>query len=176
MFIFPRVRYHDSFISAAPVGSIERSAKSGWMNENLFMEYLKHFKKETRCTMDRKVLLVMDNHESHISLQAADFARYNGIVKLTIPPHTSHKLQRLDRCVYGPFKGYYNWAMDSWIQNNPGTVASIRHIPAIAHSAFLSAMAQTKIIAGFSSTRICLIHYNCLHFSIVDRRTFLALK
>jgi hypothetical protein len=28
----------------------------------------------------------------------------NGIVMLTLPPHTLHKLQPLDRTVFGPYK------------------------------------------------------------------------
>lgn len=38
----------------------------------------------------------MDNHETHVSIQAITKAKENGIVLLTIPPHTSHKLQPLD--------------------------------------------------------------------------------
>lgn len=46
----------------------------------------------------------MDNHNSHISVRIYDFCRENGIVILTIPPHTSHRLQPLDLTVYGPLK------------------------------------------------------------------------
>jgi hypothetical protein len=53
-----------------------------------------------KTTEDKKVLLLMDNHESHVLIAA----RENGIILLTFPPHTSHKLQPLERCVFGPFK------------------------------------------------------------------------
>ena len=45
------------------------------------------------------ILLIMDNHETHMSLAAVDLAKANEIVLLTIPPHTSHRLQPLDRTV-----------------------------------------------------------------------------
>ena len=77
---------------------------TGWMTEELFLSYLHHFKDYTQCSTENKCLLILDNHSSHISVQSCKFAKENGIVLLTIPPHTSGKLQPLDKCVYGPFK------------------------------------------------------------------------
>ena len=95
MFIFPMVRYKDHFITGAPAGSLGTATQSGWMNEVLFIEYLKHFINHVRCSHTNKVLLILDNHNSHITLQAIDLAKENGIVMLTIPPHTSHRRQPL---------------------------------------------------------------------------------
>ena len=67
---------------------------------------------QTRCTTECKVLVILDNHESHIFLCTIDEAKANGIVLLIIPPHTSHRLQPLDKTVFGPFKASYNLAMD----------------------------------------------------------------
>lgn len=50
----------------------------------------------------------MDNHESHITIAAVAYCKENGVVLLTFPPHCSHKLQPLDRGVYGPLKSYFN--------------------------------------------------------------------
>jgi hypothetical protein len=44
----------------------------------------------------------------------------SGIKILTFPPHTSSNLQPLDLTVFGPFKTYYNQALDAWHINNPG--------------------------------------------------------
>lgn len=90
MFIFPRVRFRDHFIRGSPAGSIGHATKSGWMNEEAFVMFLEHF----IChTIDHPVLLILDNHESHISLKAVKTAKENGVVMLTLPPHTSHRLQ-----------------------------------------------------------------------------------
>jgi hypothetical protein len=40
--------------------------------------------------------------------QALDFCKKNGIVLLSFPPHCTHKLQPLDRAVFGPFKKMIN--------------------------------------------------------------------
>jgi len=154
MFIFPRVRYKDHFITGAPPGSIGTSTRSGWINEDTFVEFLEHLVQQTKCTPNLPLLLILDNHEAHISLKALDIAKTNGIVMLTIPPHTSHRLQPLDKTVYGPFKTYYNRALDGWMRSNPGQTASIYQIPGCVNEAFMSAMTPRNISSGFRSTGI----------------------
>ena len=154
MFIFPRVNYKDHFIRGAPAGSIGKTTRSGWIDCSIFVEYIRHIIKYTRCTPEHKILLILDNHESHISIQAIDLAKENGIVMLTIPPHTSHRLQPLDCAVYGPFKAAYDRAMDGWLRSNPGKTVTIYEIPTIVSEAHLSAMTPRNITAGFKSTGI----------------------
>ena len=57
----------------------------------------------------------MDNHESNLSPAVLNIAKENGVILLTIPPHTSNKLQALDVVVFGPFQGFYNAVADSWM-------------------------------------------------------------
>ncbi|GFN90525.1 Jerky protein [Plakobranchus ocellatus] len=109
--------------------------QSGWMNKELFIKFLEHFIKQTNCSIDNKILLILDNHETHMSLEAVDLARANGIVMLTIPPHTSHRMQPLDRTVYGPLKSAYYTAMDGWMRSNPGKNITIYDIPQLLNTA-----------------------------------------
>lgn len=93
---------------------------SGWMQEEDFLVFLRHFVKHTRPTPESQVILLLDNHSSNLSIKGIDFCRKHGVVLLSFPPHCSHKIQPLDRSVYGPLKRYINRAMDSWMKNNPG--------------------------------------------------------
>ena len=149
MIIFPRVRYNEHFVNGAPVGSIGAGTKSGWMTEESCMTFLQHFQKHTKSSEDSPVLIVLDNHSSHISIQALDYAKSNAITILTFPPHCSHKLQPLDRTVYGPFKRFYNNAADNWMINHPGANMSIYDIPQLVEQAFKSAMTPGNIASGF---------------------------
>ena len=147
MFIFPRVHYRDHFINTAPHGSVGAANKSGWINVAIFPDYLTHVVQNTRCTKDKPILLIMDNHETHMSLAAVDLAKANGI--LTIPPHTSHRLQPLDRTVYGPFKRAYSVAMDGWMRSHPGRTVTIFDVPHIVKTAQAAAMTNANIVSGF---------------------------
>jgi hypothetical protein len=68
-------------------------------------------------------------------VEAIDIAKENGIVMLTIPPHTSHRLQPLDKSVFGPFKAAYNRPMDAWLRSYPGKTVTIYGIPSIVTNA-----------------------------------------
>lgn len=108
-FIFPRVNFRNTMLNGAV---------SGWMNTDIFLQVIKHFIKFSKSTPQHKTLLLMD--ESHASINVINMAKENGVVLFTIPPHCSHKLQPLDKSVYGPYKKFYNDACRAWLVNNPG--------------------------------------------------------
>ena len=57
------------------------------MTEEIFLEYLKFFVQNTKCSKEKPVLLLIDNHGSHLNIEAIDYARENGIILLSFPPH-----------------------------------------------------------------------------------------
>ncbi|CAB4067659.1 unnamed protein product [Lepeophtheirus salmonis] len=79
-YVFPRVKVNPTFLN----GAFPRA--------------------KAATKYDRQVIFIMDNHESHVSLKATTTAKDNGILILTLSPHTSHHLQQIDRIVYGPMK------------------------------------------------------------------------
>ncbi|XP_033180906.1 tigger transposable element-derived protein 6-like [Mastacembelus armatus] len=152
-FVFPRKRYKEYFVQNGPTGSAGSGNASGWMQEEDFLLFLNHFAKHTKVSPEKKVLLLMDNHSSHLSVKAIDFCKEKGIVLLTFPPHCSHKLQPLDCSVYGPFKKMVNTASDAWMKMNPAKTMTIYDIPNIVKTA-LSAATPKNIRAGFQTTGI----------------------
>jgi hypothetical protein len=119
------------------------------MVQEAFVIFLKHFLKHTRCTKERLVLLILDNHDSHLSLDGIELCRESGIIILSLPPHCSHKLQPLDRSVYGPFKKYVNSMFDAWMRSNPGKTMSIYDIPGVVRDALPLATTPKNIQSGF---------------------------
>ncbi|XP_014831133.1 PREDICTED: uncharacterized protein LOC106909301 [Poecilia mexicana] len=151
-FVFPRKRYKELFIQSGPTGSAGSGNASGWMQDEDFLLFLAQFAKHTKVSPER-VLLLLDNHCSHISVKAIDFCKEKGMVLLTSPsPHCSHKLQPLDRSVYGPFKKMVNAASDTWMNMNPAK--TIYDIPSIVKTAQSAAATPKNIQAGFQSTGI----------------------
>ena len=119
LFVFPRVHLKQHMLKGAPPGSIGAANPSGWSNEAIFFQFIEHFIKHAKPTREEPQILIFDNHESHISVNIINKAKENGLVLLTLPPHSSHRMQPLDRSVFGPFKAYYHKEMYDWM-NTPG--------------------------------------------------------
>ncbi|XP_072395259.1 uncharacterized protein [Diabrotica undecimpunctata] len=119
-----------------------------------FLEFLEHFVRFAQPSLDRKHLIVMDNHKSHCSLEAVNYARDNGIVFLTIPPPTSYI------AVFGPLKTYYSQAASNFMLKFPGRTITIYDIAELLGDAFPRAMAPSNIISGFKVSGIWPINPN----------------
>lgn len=152
MFIFPRKRFNDHFIRDGPSGSIGTANGTGWMQENDFHTFLEHFKDQVRPSKENKVLLLLDNHASHTAVKNIEYCRDNGIILLTFPPHCTHKLQPMDRAIFGPVKKAVNTSCDNWMRSNPGKVMTIYDIPGIVKTSFEIAVTPRNVSAGFSTT------------------------
>lgn len=92
MFIYARQRMAPTLEVNGPPGALYNCSKNGWSNEELFIEWLKHFQKHANPSENEPVLLILDNHGSHITLEAYVFCKNNFITMLSIPPHSSHRL------------------------------------------------------------------------------------
>ena len=78
----------------------------------------------------------MDNLEAHITLEAIDLCKDNGVTILTLHPHTSHVCQPLDRTCFGPFNTAYDKAVAAWMVRNPGKLVTIYDIAGLVNEAF----------------------------------------
>ena len=152
--VFPRVNYKDHFIRGAPAGTLGLANQSGWMTTELFPKVLAHIIKHVGCTKEKPAVLLMDNHESHLSLEVVEMARVNGLSIVTFPPHCSHRLQPLDVSFYGPLKSYYKNAVGEWNLSNPGKRISIYDIPACFARAFNKTCTYENITSGFRKSEI----------------------
>ena len=108
----PQKIFLNNFIVGGPLGCTGGANKLGWMNEDLYVSFIKHFIHHVRSSKERPVLLILDNVDAHISPTAIDLARENGVVMLPISPHTSHYLQLLDQTCYRSFRTAFGVAMD----------------------------------------------------------------
>lgn len=121
MFIFPRKRMNLIFMDHAPPCSKGYAQESGWMTMELFKDYLEHFVEMVKPTVEKPVCLLLDGHSSHTrSIDALDYATANGIVLLSLPPHTTHRLQPLDVGFFKPLQTYYDQFIGTWLRSHPG--------------------------------------------------------
>lgn len=152
--VFPRVNFKTHMLLGSPPGTSGSASKSGWMNSEIFMQVLRHFTKHTKCSKENPVILFMDSHESHIQIEALDYCRQNGITIVTFPPHTTNKLQPLDRSVFKSLKVNYNATCNDWMLSNPGKTISIYEVSTLFGKSYPRAISPENIINGFKCTGI----------------------
>ncbi|KAK6166826.1 hypothetical protein SNE40_023441 [Patella caerulea] len=161
--VFPRVNFKSYFLNGAPPGADGSAHPSGWMTHENFLLFLKHFVSIVQPSNQKPVLLLLDNHQSHLAIEVLDFAKQNGIVMLSFPPHCSHRLQPLDISVFGPLKKKVSQAQSNWLRNHPGKPIGIYDIASILCEPWKLSMTMTNICSGFRKSGI--YPYNCDIFS-----------
>lgn len=152
--IFPRKNMKNELMDHAPPGSIGLTQEKGWMNNELFLKWLKHFVKFVKPSVDEKVLLLVDGHSSHKSLEVLTFAKENGIVLFCFPPHCTHRVQPLDVSFYSPLRSFYNQELTTWLKNHPGRTVTHFQVAEIFNAAYMKAATIKNATSGFASTGI----------------------
>ncbi|CAH0730535.1 unnamed protein product, partial [Brenthis ino] len=154
-FIFKRKRMNALLMKDSNSNMVACVSDSGWITESIFVDWLQHFKAFAKPSADEPILLILDNHERHISLRAHEFCRKNFIHVLTLPPHTSHKMQPLDLTFHGPLKTAYNRECESFMVNHPGTKITAYDVVGLYTKAFNRTTSIDKAMNGFRSAGIC---------------------
>ncbi|XP_018560825.1 uncharacterized protein LOC108903210 [Anoplophora glabripennis] len=152
--IFPRKKRNPRYLNGTPPGTIDFVSDNGWVNSDIFLQWLKFFVKSVRPTPEQKCLLVLDNHVSHRTLELIDYASENNVVILSVPPHCTHKLQPLDVAVYGPLGKYFERSVDKWQKQHPAQHITLYELGEIFASAYLQSATPQNAINGFKKSGI----------------------
>ena len=129
-------------------------SESGWIDSELFMVWMKKVFRRY-CGSQRPVLLFVDGHASHITIDVIDLARENQIILFCLPPHTTHALQPLDVSVFKSLKSHFGKAVHALSFAKKDFVVSKREFARVVKTPFEKAFSMSNIKAGFKK---CGIH------------------
>lgn len=77
-----------------------------WLTKNIFLECIRHFEKHVCCTNEKTVLILLDNHVSHVRIEILDFRREMILSDSLF--YFSHGVQLLNRT------SLFYWKHGSW--------------------------------------------------------------
>lgn len=154
MFIYPRKRMSELLTRGGPPNAIYHCSSNGWINEDLFVTWLQHFISYAKPTRENPILLIIDNHKSHTTLAAYNLCKENGIIVVTLPPHTSHRLQPLDITFYSSLKAAFNKECDNFLRMHPHEKITPYDIAAIFRNAYVKVANIEKGVSGFATAGI----------------------
>lgn len=161
MLIFKRLRFKEELARGGPPGALYTCSESGWINSEIFVEWLRHFISTVKPTPSNTVLLIMDGHYCHTkNLEAIQLAKNNGVVMISLPAHTTHRLQPLDVSFFKPLSVYFNEASDKWMRTNPMKSITQFQISELLAEAYGRAATIEISISGFRKAGIWPVNRN----------------
>ncbi|XP_033103547.1 uncharacterized protein LOC117106295 [Anneissia japonica] len=120
--IYKGARLQASLTRFAPPGTLFGCSPTSFINGELFHLWMEFFLRNIPPTCP--VLLLLDGHASHVTVETIQLAKDNGVEMLHFPPHTTHWLQPLDRSFFGPLKTAYNEECTAFMARNPSKVVT----------------------------------------------------
>lgn len=86
---------------AYPDTTVFAVSESEYMNSELFIEWFRVFLEH--IPSKRPVLLLLDGHVSHSSIELLQLAKANNVILFCLPSHSTHLYQPLDTGVFRNF-------------------------------------------------------------------------
>eukprot|EP00762_Andalucia_godoyi_P001064 ANDGO_01968.mRNA.1 DDE superfamily endonuclease containing protein len=85
-------------------------SKKGWIYSTLFVQFLEDLKLQLPAERrDAKIMLIVDGHSSHTTIEAVEWCCANNWELVTFPPHCTHKMQPLDVECYKIVKNAFRY-------------------------------------------------------------------
>lgn len=155
LIVFPRINMKAELLDGTPPGTIAATHPSGWIQLPIFTDWLHHFIKFVKPTREDPVVLILDGHYSHTrNLSVIDVARENGVKIVSLPPHSTHKLQPLDVAFMAPFKKAYSNEIENWLYAHPFRALTVYQVGTLFGRAFMRSATIETAVNGFKKCGI----------------------
>ena len=103
-----------------------RVSPNGWTDAEIGLHWLQTvFNKHTKPERGMYRMLIVDGHESHVSIPFMEFCAQEKIIPLCLPPHSTHLLQPLDVGVFGPLSKAYKQLVSSQSRYGAVTISKL---------------------------------------------------
>lgn len=133
------------------------ASDNGWSSDDLGLQWLERvFERYTKQKAgNRRRLLLVDGHSSHVNLKFLQFADAHRIIILILPPHSTHRLQPLDIGLFAPLARAYTNELNTLMYNSLGFVSmSKRMFWPMFREAWFMAFTEENIASAFQSSGV----------------------
>ena len=125
-YILKGTYFRSDYSANSKVGAVMGMQRNAWMTRWLFESWISHFieclKKEHGVDLANCHLLILDGHNSYVTLEMLKISIESSLDIVSLPSHTSHALQSLDIACFKPFKMAFRKLKDWWSLTNKNRV------------------------------------------------------
>ena len=122
---------------------------NGWTDHDTGLDWLRHFEHHTRSrTVGANRVLILDQHESHVSTDFQQYCAQHSIITISLPPHSSHITQPLDIGIFSPLKRAHSTEINVFIQAHINHITKVEFLSAY-HTAYNKVISKENIAGSF---------------------------
>lgn len=132
------------------------SSAKGWTSDQLGLAWLRRFHQDTtHKARNRKRLLIVDGHSSHVNMEFLTLADSLRILILVLPPHSTHRLQPLDIGLFSPLATAYTKELNNHTHKSLGWVSMTKRMFwSIFRTAWKQSFTAVNILKAFAKSGI----------------------
>lgn len=159
MIIYPYKRLPAAIGMEVPDDFYIGYSDSGWMKSETFYEFVsKAFNPWLEENeVPKPVLLLVDGHRTHVTVQVSKLCQDFGIILYLLPPNTTHMLQPADVGAFKPLKHYWREAVGDYQRRDVNAAVTRREVAPLLKVA-IEKVPRSAIVNAF---RACgLFPYN----------------
>lgn len=119
-FIFKGKHCWSDWLVNAPKLSKMAVSSSGWIDADIFQEWLENHFVPIVNKKEGKKILICDNLSAHISVKALKICEENNIKFICLIPNSTHLLQPLDVGYFSSLKSAWRTVLNKWRQTQRG--------------------------------------------------------
>ena len=137
-----------------PKDAVYTISPSGWMEKEQFIQWLKKVFVPTIKQIGGEHILILDGHNSHVTLETIETCKSNNIRLLCLPAHSSHILQPLDVGVFVHVKNSWRKVLADYYLTSGCKNIDKSIFPSLINKVIQSheAFTRTHAITGFQKT------------------------
>jgi hypothetical protein len=147
---------YSSWTLGGPEDAMYSSSQSGWMEKENFMSWiLKMFIPRVNEQLSTgPVILFLDGHHSHISVEVVQICREKGVHLYFLPLNTTHVLQPLDVGVFGPLKQAWRSIVNRYKVETRAANITKAYFSSLLSKLWMNAMKAHHLQSAFRACRM----------------------
>lgn len=147
MVVFPYIRPPKEIIESVPDTWFLGSSETGWMRSETFYKFIANGFKQwlTDNDIEKPVLLLVDGHKSHLTMELSEFCHDNQIFFYSFLANCTHILQMADVSIFKSLKSDYKQTVLNWLGKSEDSDISLTKT---TFCPLLQSVLQEKDLAG----------------------------